>query len=66
MLSVLPVKLDTFTFTPLIVEPVSVDATDMVFVVTVLPPRVDTYALRTPNVEPVIVDTVTVLPRSVE
>jgi len=66
MLSVLPVKLNTFTFIPLMVEPLSVDETDMVFVVTVLPPSVDTYALRTPNVEPVILDTVTVLPRSVE
>ena len=45
MLSVLPVKLDIVTFTPLIRGAVSVDVTDITFAVTVLPPSTDTYAL---------------------
>lgn len=42
MLSVLPVKLDIVVFTALMVEPISVDATDITFAATVLPLRVDT------------------------
>jgi hypothetical protein len=42
MLSVLPVKLDIVVVTALMVEPISVDATDITFAATVLPLRVDT------------------------
>lgn len=42
MISVLPVKLDAVVFRPFTVEPVSVDATDIIFAATVLPPSVDT------------------------
>jgi hypothetical protein len=63
---VLPVNVDIVRLNPLMVEPVRVDATDIIFAATVLPPRVDTYARSAWMVEPVILDTVTVLPRSVE